>query len=110
MLNEKIDKLISELDTAAGMLIAASMNNRKVYDAMEKISRVSLELGNLIDYIEAEKAIDNCRLKIFQMEDDEIGDCGTDENGKCIGYASDGGEPCEECRTCAYSAFEEEEI
>jgi len=107
MLNEKIDKLISELDTAVGMLIVASMEDNTVRQAMKKVSKVSFELGNLIDEIEQEKAIDNCRLKIFQMEEYEIGDCGTDENGKCIGYASNG-EPCEECRTCAYSAFEEE--
>jgi len=55
MLNEKIDKLISELDAATGMLIVAAMKDKTVRQAMEKVSNVSFELGNLIDEIEQEK-------------------------------------------------------
>lgn len=107
MLNEKIDKLISELDTATGMLIVAAMKDKTVRQAMEKVSNVSFELGNLINDIEAEKAIDNCKLRALEMAEDGVGDCGVDENGRCIGYSYDGG-ACEECRTCAYSVIEEE--
>ncbi len=106
MLNEKIGKLISELDTAAGMLIVTAMKDQTVEQAMEKVSNVSIELSNLIDAIEQDKAIDRCNLRKLAIYN-EMGDCGVDENGRCIGYASDG-EPCEECRTCAYSAIEEE--
>jgi hypothetical protein len=41
----KIDELISELDTAAGMLIVASLADETVRTAMEKINHVSVELG-----------------------------------------------------------------
>ena len=109
MINEKIDKLISELDTAAGMLIVASTKDKTIKQAMEKVSNVSFELGNLIEEIEAEKAIDGCRVRQMEMSDDGIGDCGTDENGKCIGYASNG-EPCDECKECVYGCAYEEEI
>jgi len=109
MINEKIDKLISELDTASGMLIVASIKDKTVRQAKEKVSKVSFELGNLIEEIETEKAIDGCRVRQMEMSDDRIGDCGTDENGKCIGYAS-GEKPCDECKECVYGcAFEEEE-
>lgn len=107
MLNEKIDKLISELDTATGMLIVPAMKDKTVKQAMEKVSKVSFELGNLINEIEAEKAIDRCSVRRLALND-EIGDCGTDENGKCIGYASSG-EPCEECKECVYGCVFEEE-
>lgn len=107
MLNEKIDKLISELDTATGMLIVTAMKDQIVRQAMEKVSNVSFELGNLIMDIEQEKAIDRCKLRALEMMDEGVGDCGTDENGDCIGYSYDG-DICEECRTCAYSAIEEE--
>lgn len=109
MLNEKIDKLIHELDTAAGMLIVTAMKDQTVRQAMEKVSNVSFELCNLIDEIETEKAIDGCRLRILEMEENGAGDCGIDENGNCKGYSYDG-DICEECRTCAYCAYEEEEI
>ena len=42
---EKIGKLISELDTAVGMLIVAAMTDKTVKEAMEKVSEVSYELG-----------------------------------------------------------------
>lgn len=109
MLNKKIDKLIHELDTATGMLIVTAMKDQTVRQAMEKVSNVSFELGNLIMDIEQEKAIDTCKLRILEMMEDGAGDCGIDENGNCKGYSYDG-DICEECRTCAYSAIEEEEI
>jgi len=108
MINDKISKLISELDTSVGMLIVASANNRTVYDAMEKVSGVSFELGNLIDDIEKEKAIDRCKVRQLAINE-EIGDCGVDENGKCIGYANDGGEPYDECEMCIYGVYFEED-
>lgn len=43
----KIDKMISELDTACGMLIVASMKDSTIRQAMEKISKVSIALGLL---------------------------------------------------------------
>ncbi len=102
MINDKIGKLISELDTVTGMLIVASMTDKTVRQAMEKVSIVSLELGNLIDDIEAEKAIENCRLRqLAILEETEV--CGTDENGRCIGYKD------EECKTCEYNVNYEEE-
>ncbi|WP_158301772.1 hypothetical protein [Paenibacillus mesophilus] len=41
----KMDDLISDLDTAAGMLLVASMKDETVRAAMEKITHVSVELG-----------------------------------------------------------------
>lgn len=41
----KIEEMIQELDTAAGMLIVAAMKDSTVRAAMEKISKVSFELG-----------------------------------------------------------------
>jgi hypothetical protein len=41
----KLDELISELDTACGMLLVASMKDSTVRAAMEKITMVSIELG-----------------------------------------------------------------
>ena len=72
----------------------------------EKIDKLISELEQLKFEIEADKAIDRCQLRKLAIYE-ELGDCGVDKNGKCIGYASDG-EPCEECRTCAYSVIEEE--
>lgn len=111
MINEKIGNMISELDTAAGMLIVASTKNDEVREAMRKVSKVSFDLGNLIEEIETENAIERCRLRRSQIQDKEegAGDCGTDENGKCIGYANSGGEPCDECKECIYSVNYEDE-
>jgi hypothetical protein len=41
----KISEMITELDTAVGMLIVAAMKDNTVKAAMEKVSKVSLELG-----------------------------------------------------------------
>lgn len=41
----KISKMITELDTAVGMLIVEAMKNPTVKQAMEKVSKVSFELG-----------------------------------------------------------------
>ena len=106
MLNEKIDKLINELKFTRDLLFESPISSQKVDIAGDKVNNAIGELERLKTEIEAEKAIDRCSVWRLAIND-EIGDCGTDENGKCIGYASNG-EPCEECRTCAYSAFEEE--
>lgn len=42
-----VEKLISELDTAAGMLIVAAMKDQTVKVAMEKITAVSIALGDI---------------------------------------------------------------
>lgn len=39
--------MISELDTAVGMLIVEAMKNPTVKQAMGKVSNVSFELGNM---------------------------------------------------------------
>lgn len=49
MNEEKIGKLISELDTAVGMLIVAAMTDNTVKEAMRKVSEVSFELGMMCD-------------------------------------------------------------
>jgi len=106
MINEKIDKLIKKLKATADDLDELS-TYRVVREAMEKISKASFELKQLKSDIEAEKAIERCSVRRLAIND-EIGDCGTDENGKCVGYESCG-EPCDECKECVYGcAFEEE--
>jgi hypothetical protein len=45
----KVDKLISELDGASGRMIVAAMRDNTVKEAMEMITKVSIELGNMID-------------------------------------------------------------
>lgn len=45
----KVDKLINNLDTAVGMLIVAAMNDQTVKQAMELVSQVSFDLGNMLD-------------------------------------------------------------
>ena len=45
----KPSKMIRELDTAVGMLIVAATQDPVIKEAMEKVSNVSFELGNLID-------------------------------------------------------------
>lgn len=47
-MNEKVEKIISQLDTAVGMLIVASMKDNTVKKAMELVSQSSFDLGNLI--------------------------------------------------------------
>lgn len=46
-LEMSIDEMISQIDTAAGMLLVASMKDATVRQAMEKITDVSLALGEL---------------------------------------------------------------
>lgn len=44
-----------------------------------------------------------CKLRDKAI-DEGLGDCGTDENGRCIGYAGNTDKPherCKECRACA---------
>ena len=47
--SEKINGLISELDTAVGMLIVAAMTDVTVKEAMEKVSNVSVKLGEIAE-------------------------------------------------------------
>lgn len=44
---KKLEQLISELDTAVGMLLVAARHSTTVREAMEKISSVSSELGEI---------------------------------------------------------------
>jgi len=110
MVEDKIEILESKLNEAIAMLTIAvtseKVNYKSIYETKLKLKFVSSGLHNLLKDIKTEKAIDGCRVRQMEMSDDGVGDCGTDENGKCIGYAYDG-EPCEECRTCAYSDMEE---
>ena len=46
------EEMISELDTASGMLIVAAMRDNTVKQAMEKIMEVSLALGDMAWEIE----------------------------------------------------------
>lgn len=46
-LEMSIDEMISELDIAGGMLLVASMKDATVRQAMEKITKVSIALGEL---------------------------------------------------------------
>jgi len=43
----------------------------------------------------------------MEMSDEGTGDCGTDENGLCLGYKDDDG-MFEQCRVCEYSVIYEE--
>ena len=52
MNENKLNELISQLDTIVGMLLIPSMKNDTVKQAMEKVSEVSLELGNIIDELD----------------------------------------------------------
>lgn len=45
----KIVNLISELDTAVGKLIVPAMCNDLVRNAMQQVSKVSFELGNMME-------------------------------------------------------------
>ena len=46
-----IGEMITELDTATGMMLVASVNHKAAREAMEKISNVSFELGFLVDKV-----------------------------------------------------------
>lgn len=48
-LADKLDALISELDTACGMLIVAAMSNPVVKEAHEKVMNVSVRLADIIN-------------------------------------------------------------
>ena len=46
--SQRLAEIISEIDTAAGMLIVTAMSgNKVVMDAMEKLTSASLELGDI---------------------------------------------------------------
>jgi hypothetical protein len=45
---QKIDKLIKKLDTAVGKLLVSAMKDELVKDAMQQVSKVSFELGNML--------------------------------------------------------------
>ena len=45
---EQIDKAIHELDTAAGMMLVAAMQDPLLKKAMEKVSTVSFDLGMML--------------------------------------------------------------
>lgn len=44
----KIEKIISELDTAVGKLLVSSTKDELVKEAMKQVSKVSFDLGNLL--------------------------------------------------------------
>ena len=46
-LEMSIDEMISELDTAGGMLLVAGMSDANVRFARDKITKVSIALGKL---------------------------------------------------------------
>jgi len=54
--DDKLDEIISALDTAAGMLIVAAMKDQTVRNAMELVLQASFDLGNLIDLEGGENA------------------------------------------------------
>ena len=54
-MQDKLDQLISELDTAVGMLIVTSATNSTVKEAMKLISKVSIELSDIINSMEDNK-------------------------------------------------------
>jgi len=41
------EQMISQLDGACGRLLVASMTNKEVREAMEMVTKVSIELGEL---------------------------------------------------------------
>ena len=51
-LKMSIKKMISDLDTAAGMLIVHGMGNPTINEAKEMIMNVSLSLGEYVDDFE----------------------------------------------------------
>lgn len=49
-----------------------------------------------------------CKLR-QEAINNELGDCGTDNNGKCIGYAGNTDEPHDKCKECrAHVNWEED--
>lgn len=46
-----IEEMIRELDTACGMLIVAAMKDSLVKEAMEKVSKVSVALGEIDEMV-----------------------------------------------------------
>ena len=53
--SQRLAEIISEIDTAAGMLIVTAMSgNKVVMDAMEKLASASLELGDIACDLECE--------------------------------------------------------
>ena len=53
--SEKLAKLISEIDTATGMMIVTAMHgNTTIREAMEKLTTVSVELGDIACDLECE--------------------------------------------------------
>lgn len=110
MINDKIGKLISELNKVQTDILLPLTKDKckEANQARQMIAHVCIELAGIIDDIEAEKAIDGCRVRLLAIEE-ETGDCGTDENGRCLGYRDEDGLLFEECRTCEYSVNYEEE-
>lgn len=51
-MENKLDEIISSLDTAAGMLLVAAMKDKTVREAMELVSQASFDLGNIINDLE----------------------------------------------------------
>jgi hypothetical protein len=45
---EKIEKIVSELDTAVGKLLVPSMIDKLVTDAMQQVSKASFDLTNML--------------------------------------------------------------
>lgn len=54
-MDEKLDEIISALDTASGMLIVVAMKDQTVRKAKEIVSKASFDLGNLITLEGGEK-------------------------------------------------------
>lgn len=46
--SEKIGELISKLDESVGKLLVAAMKDNLVKEAMEQVSEVSFDLGNMV--------------------------------------------------------------
>lgn len=46
--SKKIEELIPKLDEAVGKLLVAAMRDKTVKEAMEAVSEVSFELGNML--------------------------------------------------------------
>ena len=70
---------------------------------MNKQSEIKRVKNKLIEGI-----IMFCKLRQNAI-DEEIGDCGTDENGRCIGYAENTDEPHDKCKECRANVCWEDE-
>ncbi|WP_189928445.1 hypothetical protein [Clostridium tetani] len=53
-MGDKLEELIKTLDTAVGMLLVPAMEESIVKKAMELVSKVSFELGNIVNEEEGE--------------------------------------------------------